>query len=99
MPSDPVLVPRAQLPMRHPYVAPRTATEEQLAEVWREVLSMDRVGVEDDYHDLGGDSLHASIIFMMIEERFRIALPIAKLAQASTVAQLAQVIDEAVATR
>ncbi|UQA94005.1 non-ribosomal peptide synthetase [Streptomyces halobius] len=39
------------------YVAPRTATEETLAAVWAEVLGVERVGVHDNFFDLGGDSI------------------------------------------
>jgi amino acid adenylation domain-containing protein/non-ribosomal peptide synthase protein (TIGR01720 family) len=40
-----------------PYVAPRSEAERVLAEVWREVLHVDRVGVDDDFFALGGDSI------------------------------------------
>ncbi|WP_282504066.1 non-ribosomal peptide synthetase [Streptomyces rhizoryzae] len=43
--------------VRAPYAAPRTDTERRLARVWQEVLGLDRVGVHDDFTDLGGDSL------------------------------------------
>ncbi|MFH8409296.1 amino acid adenylation domain-containing protein [Streptomyces sp. NPDC018019] len=39
------------------YTAPRDATEARLAAVWQEVLGVDRVGIDDTYYDLGGDSL------------------------------------------
>ncbi|MEN3304155.1 MAG: hypothetical protein V7603_357, partial [Micromonosporaceae bacterium] len=39
------------------YVAPRTAVEHELARVWAEVLSISRVGVEDNFFSLGGDSI------------------------------------------
>ncbi|MBT2491922.1 amino acid adenylation domain-containing protein [Streptomyces sp. ISL-96] len=41
------------------YVAPRTVVEEHIAEVWQEVLGLDRVSVEDGFFDLGGDSIRA----------------------------------------
>lgn len=88
-----ILVLREQLPMRSPYVAPRNLTEDRLAKIWRTVLSMDRVGVDDHYQDLGGDSFHATIIFSLIEEDFGIILPMAVLATASTVAAMAVEID------
>ncbi|WP_432140281.1 amino acid adenylation domain-containing protein [Streptomyces sp. bgisy084] len=41
------------------YLAPRTPVEEGMAAVWAEVLGVDRVGVEDSFFDLAGDSLRA----------------------------------------
>ncbi|MEA5503584.1 amino acid adenylation domain-containing protein [Halotia wernerae UHCC 0503] len=41
------------------YVAPRTQIEQQLALVWMEVLGVERVGIYDNFFDLGGDSLFA----------------------------------------
>ncbi|WP_405858825.1 amino acid adenylation domain-containing protein [Streptomyces sp. NBC_00090] len=41
------------------YTAPRTPVEERVAAVWTEVLGVDRVGVEDSFFDLGGDSIRA----------------------------------------
>jgi acyl carrier protein len=54
---------------------------------------MDWVGVDDSYHDLGGDSFHAALIFAQICELFRIELPLATLAKAPTIAALAPLID------
>jgi hypothetical protein len=57
MPERDALIRRAQLMLVRAYVAPRTPVEERLARIWRDVLGMDAVGVEDSYYDLGGDSL------------------------------------------
>ncbi|MCB1035725.1 MAG: SDR family oxidoreductase, partial [Acidobacteria bacterium] len=43
--------------LQTPYVAPRTELEEALAEMWQELLGIDRVGVHDDFFELGGHSL------------------------------------------
>ncbi|WP_406165812.1 amino acid adenylation domain-containing protein [Streptomyces sp. NBC_00996] len=50
---------RGALAVGRAHVAPRTAAEERMTEVWREVLGVDRVGVTDSFFDLGGDSLRA----------------------------------------
>jgi acyl carrier protein len=82
-----------------PYVAPRTPTERKLAELWRNVLGVDRVGVTDSYEDLGVDSLLAASIFIEIEETFALAIPTAALVDAPTIEQLARKIDELASRR
>lgn len=57
MQFDGSVVLRHQLFLPRPYVSPRTATEQKLSDIWCSVLSMDRVGIEDHYNDLGGDFL------------------------------------------
>jgi acyl carrier protein len=91
--SERQFVRRAQLPLSVPYLAPRTPTEDRLAQIWQSVLSMDMVGVEDEYYDLGGDSFLAAIIFGMIEETFSITIPLAVLVEAPSIAKLAPKVD------
>ncbi|MEU8542160.1 amino acid adenylation domain-containing protein [Streptomyces sp. NPDC048717] len=50
------------------YVAPRTPVEERVAAVWTEVLGVDRVGVEDSFFDLGGDSIRAIALVGALRE-------------------------------
>jgi thioester reductase-like protein len=50
------------------YVAPRTDLERLLAEMWQEVLGIDRIGVHDDFFELGGDSLQAVRLIHKLEE-------------------------------
>jgi acyl carrier protein len=97
--SDNSLVRREWLPLPGRYVAPRTPTETKLAQIWARVLSMDRVGIEDRYHDLGGDSLLATVIFGEIGALFQLEVPLTLLAEAATVAQLAARIDALAQTR
>lgn len=53
-----------------PFVAPRNELEQQLADIWAEVLDLDAIGVEDDFFDLGGDSILAMRLNLNIEQRF-----------------------------
>lgn len=70
-----------------------------MAEIWAEAMSIDRVGVEDRYLDLGGDSLMAAVIFSQIEEKLGVRLAMAILDSAPTIADLASRIDALPAQR
>jgi amino acid adenylation domain-containing protein len=70
-------------------VAPRTEEERVLAEVWREVLGLERVGVDEGFFDLGGNSLLALRVLALLRERTGVELPVATLLQSPTVAGLA----------
>ena len=72
-----------------PYEAPRTDTERRLAGLWTEVLGIDRVGVHDDFHELGGDSLRALDLLARVREAFGVEPPLRTLIEAPTVRLLA----------
>jgi amino acid adenylation domain-containing protein len=72
---------------------PRAGTEARLASIWREVLQIDRVGRQDDFHLLGADSLSALRLFEAIHREFGIELPLVELLQSPTIAQLAARLD------
>jgi amino acid adenylation domain-containing protein len=75
------------------FVAPRTATEEVLANIWARELGIDRVGGTDDFFALGGHSLLLTRIASRIREAFAIELPLRTLFEASTVGGLAEKIE------
>ena len=82
-----------------PYVTPRNWAEELLVEIWEEVLGLDRVGVDDVFLELGGDSLRAMKIIARTRDEFEIDVPISLLFKAPTIAAMAQVIcDSAVSS-
>lgn len=61
------------------FVAPRTATEEQLAAIWRELLNVERVGAHDDFFELGGNSLLALRLVGRVRAAFAADLPLVTL--------------------
>jgi len=70
------------------YVAPRDAVEKALAEVWAEVLSLDRIGVEDSFFALGGDSIRSVRVVALVKER-GLDLTVEQLFRHPTIAALA----------
>ena len=76
------------------YVAPRTPVEETLAALWSEVLGVDHVGVNDDFFDLGGDSLLATMVITRVRQLLQVDLP-QQLFFDSTFAELARVVEAA----
>jgi amino acid adenylation domain-containing protein len=71
------------------YAAPRNAIEEKLAEIWRELLSVERVGVNDNFFELGGNSISAAFLFAKIKRKFHKSLPLVTIINAPTIYQLA----------
>ncbi len=76
------------------YVAPRTPVEETLAALWSEVLGKNQVGVHDDFFDLGGDSLLATMINARVRQLLQVDLPQQLFFDSATIAELAEHVDE-----
>jgi amino acid adenylation domain-containing protein len=77
----------------HDFVAPRTETETALAAIWSELLYVKNIGVNDDFFDLGGQSLVAIKALSRIRDVFEVDVPLRNLFERPTVAGLAEVID------
>ena len=73
---------------------PRTPAEKSIAQVWGEVLGVDRVGPHDDFFALGGQSLPATRIAARVRERFGVAVGAADVLGAGTVAALARTVGQ-----
>ncbi|WP_142254649.1 non-ribosomal peptide synthetase, partial [Mycobacterium colombiense] len=71
------------------YRAPSTPTEEALAGIYAQVLGLDRVGVDDSFFDLGGDSLSAMRVIAAVNSALDAHLAVRTVFEAPTVAQLA----------
>lgn len=75
------------------FVAPTNTTEEQLAQVWMQVLQVEPIGIHDNFFDLGGHSLLAVNLLAQIRETFQVDLPLLCLFKTPTITGLAQTIE------
>jgi amino acid adenylation domain-containing protein len=78
------------------FVAPRSPTEQLLCDMWAELLKLQFVGVQDEFFDLGGNSLLAMDLVGRTETVFEVELPVRALLYHPTVEEFAGVIDDMV---
>ena len=74
---------------------PRTAIEDILAGICAQVLGVDRVGVYDNFFDLGGHSLMVMLVIARVRDSFQIELPLLSFFESPTVAELAKKVEAA----
>jgi phthiocerol/phenolphthiocerol synthesis type-I polyketide synthase D/myxalamid-type polyketide synthase MxaE and MxaD len=77
------------------YVAPRTDVEAAIAGIWQRALGIDRVGVCDQFFELGGDSVFAGQILLEVGRRFGVELSAEQAYREYTVEGLARMVEEA----
>lgn len=80
---------QSQSQLTQAHVAPRTETEKVLADIWAEVLKLDRVGIYDNFFKLGGHSLLIMKIVEKIHELLKIRLPVWVVFEFPSIASLA----------
>ncbi len=85
----------AKKQLRQEIVAPRNATELRVAEIFRQVLGLQQVGIHESFFTLGGHSLLATQVTSRVRDGFHLELPLRALFEAPTVADLAAKIDAA----
>ena len=77
------------------YTPPRTAREEKLCALFAETLGLPRVGIHDNFFDLGGHSLLMTQLISKIRAAFDVELPLGTMFEVATIAGLAERIDQA----
>jgi acyl carrier protein len=83
------------LPDKEQIVAPRNETEAKLVEIWRELLKVERVGIEQNFFELGGHSLLVLQVTARIRKVFEVELPVRTVFEVPTIAGLAAEIEKA----
>jgi thioester reductase-like protein len=76
------------------FVAPRNEQELKIAELCSKILGLEKVGIRNDFFDLGGNSLSATRLIFQVQEEFEVKLPLIKIFQTPTIAGLSEAIDQ-----
>ncbi len=87
----------AEAPDPDSTIAPRTSVERQLADIWRELLQVETVGIQSNFFELGGHSLLATQAISRVRSTFGVELPLRRLFETPTIAGLAAAIEQAIA--
>ena len=75
------------------YEAPQGQTEQALAEIWQELLRVERVGQNDNFFELGGHSLLGMKLVARVSASLGVSLSVVAMFQSPTIRQMAQVVD------
>ncbi|MDQ1352318.1 MAG: hypothetical protein QG657_2624, partial [Acidobacteriota bacterium] len=73
-----------------PYSAPQSPIEQKLAQIWQELLGIDRVGGNDDFFELGGDSLKATQLVAKIKQTFNANISVREIFNTPQLGELAK---------
>jgi NAD(P)-dependent dehydrogenase (short-subunit alcohol dehydrogenase family)/acyl carrier protein len=79
------------------YVAPRSEVEETIAGIWRRILGIEQIGVDDNFFDLGGDSLIALQLSSRLRDSFHVEPSLGGIFDSPTVAGLATLVAQSAA--
>jgi amino acid adenylation domain-containing protein len=90
-------LPEPELTTSEAYVAPRNKTEEKLAELWAEVLGIEKdgIGIDTNFFELGGHSLRATFLAARIRKEFNVELPLSRIFYGPTIRELTGFISSA----
>ena len=86
-------LPEPALASEHSYTVPRTALETKLCEIWQALLGLDRVGIDDNFFRIGGNSISAIRLTAVSRRELNMDIPLAMLFKHKTIAQLVGHID------
>ncbi|MFC0532143.1 non-ribosomal peptide synthetase, partial [Phytohabitans kaempferiae] len=86
--------PEARAVVGAEFAAPSSETEQVLANLWVDVLGVDRVGVRDSFFELGGDSILSIRVVARVREVFGVDLSPRELFNHPTIAELAETIED-----
>ena len=94
MPSSDLSQPQARPKLSNAYVAPQSQLQQSIAEIWQDLLGLQKVGITDNFFDLGGHSLLATRILTRARDAFKVNISMPAFFEAATVAEFAAMIEK-----
>lgn len=85
---------RERPPLMNPYIKPVSDTEKKIVEIIENYFGINGVGIEDDFFDLGGDSLKAMVLLSKVKEIFNVDISLKEFFDNQCVKKIASKIDE-----
>ncbi|HXQ69968.1 MAG TPA: amino acid adenylation domain-containing protein [Pyrinomonadaceae bacterium] len=95
--ARPVPSSHARPALGNSYEAPRNEMEETIAEIWQRVLGIENIGINDDFLELGGDSLAALQLMSRLRETFDVEPPLARFFESPTISSVALLVVQQLA--
>jgi acyl carrier protein len=94
---DKKALPDVEFAAEDDHVAPESDVEKQLAEIWAEVLNVDKevIGRDSKFFELGGHSLKVTVLIARIHKFFKVEVPIVKIFETQTLKELSEYIEMA----
>jgi acyl-CoA synthetase (AMP-forming)/AMP-acid ligase II/serine acetyltransferase/acyl carrier protein len=80
--------------LRANFVAAEASIEKQLADIWKDILKLDHVGVRDSFYALGGDSLAMAVMLGEVEDRFRKPISVERFLNSPTIKTITQLLQQ-----
>ncbi len=87
--------PEGRRGMEAQYAEPQNVVEEELVKIWRDILGVERIGIDDDFFELGGHSLKATALVTNIHKVFNIEILLKEVFEFSTIRELAMLLQKA----
>jgi amino acid adenylation domain-containing protein len=78
-----------------PYVAPENHVQEVLAEIWSDLFGYDKVGIDDDFFELGGDSLKVVMVIARIHKKLNVVMTLTEFFKRPTIEKIVEYIETA----
>ena len=80
----------SHLDLEATFIAPRTPTERQIADIWTQLLKLEQIGIHNNFFEFGGHPLLATQVISRLRQAFGIELPLQTLFEAPTVGELSE---------